>query len=66
MFDYQGGGSGLLRRRSTLETIVRSMSQMLTVPLTIKTRTGVCSDKNISHSFMPSLKQWGVSLVTVS
>ena len=63
---FQGGGSGLLRREKTLESVVRCMSSVIDLPLTVKTRTGVYTDKNIAHTFMPKFHDWGVSLVTVS
>ncbi|KAJ4442272.1 hypothetical protein ANN_12139, partial [Periplaneta americana] len=61
----QGGGSGLLRREKTLESVVRCMSDVLSLPLTLKTRTGVYTDKNIAHMYMPKFREWGASLVTV-
>jgi len=63
---FQGGGSGLLRREKTLESVIRCMSGVIDLPLTVKTRTGVYTDKNIAHTFMPKFHDWGASLVTVS
>lgn len=63
---YQrGGGSGLLRRGKTLQNVVRCMSQVTNLPLTIKTRTGVYADKNIAHKLIPVFTAAGVSLITV-
>jgi tRNA-dihydrouridine synthase 3 len=42
------------------------MSNVISLPLTVKTRTGVYTDKNILHSFIPKFQEWGVSLATVS
>ena len=42
------------------------MSCVVDLPLTVKTRTGVYTDKNIAHTFMPKFHDWGASLVTVS
>lgn len=62
----QGGGSGLLRREKTLESVIRCMSNVTDLPLTVKTRTGVYANKNIAHTLMPKFQEWGASLVTVS
>ncbi|XP_014292825.1 tRNA-dihydrouridine(47) synthase [NAD(P)(+)]-like [Halyomorpha halys] len=61
----QGGGSGLLLRGHVLKSAVRSMSYMLNVPLTVKTRSGCVIGKNIAHNFMPMFRDAGVSLITV-
>lgn len=61
----QGAGSGLLQRDNLLQSVVRSMSHMLDVPLTVKTRSGVSSGKNVAHKFMPMFRKAGVSLITV-
>lgn len=42
------------------------MSNVIDLPLTVKTRTGVYTDKNILHTLIPKFQDWGVSLVTVS
>jgi hypothetical protein len=56
----------LLRREKTLESVIRCMSNVINLPLTVKTRTGVYTDRNILHTFMPKFQEWGASLVTVS
>ncbi|KAK7865586.1 hypothetical protein R5R35_010117 [Gryllus longicercus] len=61
----QGAGSGLLRRERILESVVRSMSEVLTVPLTVKLRTGVSNNKNIAHTLVPKFGEWGASLITL-
>lgn len=48
----QGGGCGLLRRTRVLEACVRGLSGILSVPLTIKTRTGVYNDESIAHELV--------------
>lgn len=48
----QGAGSGLLRRQKVLESCVRNLSDVLSVPLSIKTRTGVSSGENIAHKLV--------------
>lgn len=63
---YQkGGGSGLLRREKVLENIVHCMSRVMNLPLTLKTRTGVYTDKNSAHKLMPVFNAAGVSLITI-
>ncbi|XP_031830049.1 dihydrouridine synthase 3 [Nomia melanderi] len=61
----QGGGSGMLNRLNVLETVVKSVSQVLDIPLTVKTRTGVYIDKPIAHNLIPKFREWGVSMITV-
>ncbi|RLU21635.1 hypothetical protein DMN91_006010 [Ooceraea biroi] len=60
-----GGGSGMLNRLNVLETVVKSVSQVLDIPLSVKTRTGVYMDKPIAHNLMPRFRDWGVSMITV-
>lgn len=42
------------------------MNSVLDVPLTVKMRTGIFDNKNIAHTVIPKLRDWGVSMVTVS
>lgn len=53
-------------RSSRLGQIVRGMKSVLEVPLTLKMRTGISDSKNLAHTLIPKLKNWGVDLVTVS
>ncbi|XP_030055917.1 tRNA-dihydrouridine(47) synthase [NAD(P)(+)]-like isoform X2 [Microcaecilia unicolor] len=61
----KGGGCGLMNRSAKFEQIVRGMESVLDVPLTVKIRTGVQEKVNIAHKFIPGLREWGVSLVTL-
>ena len=65
----RGMGSGLMARKKPLEVMVRSMAGILArsqIPLTIKMRTGVYSDKHLAHTLAPmALKEWGASMVTI-
>lgn len=61
----KGGGSGMLNRLNVLETVVKSVSQVLDIPLSVKTRTGVYIDKPIAHNLMPKFRDWGASMITV-
>ena len=53
-------------RVSKFEQIVKGMTGIMDVPLTVKVRTGIYSDKNIAHTLMPRLREWDVALTTVS
>lgn len=48
----QGGGCGLLRRPKVLEASIKSLNEILSVPLTVKLRTGVYSNENIAHKLV--------------
>lgn len=48
----QGGGCGLLRRPKVLEACLRSLSQVVSVPVTVKLRTGVYSNENVAHKLV--------------
>lgn len=48
----QGAGTGLVRRQNVLESCVRSMSNILSIPLTVKMRTGVSNGENIAHKLV--------------
>ncbi|CAG9771897.1 unnamed protein product [Ceutorhynchus assimilis] len=61
----KGGGSGLLLRPKILESCVRNLSDILTIPLTVKTRTGAYKDENIAHELAPKFRDWGASLLTI-
>lgn len=52
-------------KATKFENIVRCMTSVLDVPLTVKMRTGVYDGKNVAHTLIPKLRDAGVSLVTV-
>lgn len=58
-------GSGLMRRSGALETSIKSLSQLLRIPFTVKMRKGVYADKPIAHELVQKCRDWGVSMVTV-
>lgn len=62
----QGAGSGLLNKKKVLFSIVKCMSSVLDIPLTVKTRMGVYSGKNVAHTYMKDLSSSGADLITVS
>ncbi|XP_046573550.1 tRNA-dihydrouridine(47) synthase [NAD(P)(+)]-like [Haliotis rubra] len=61
----RGEGAALMSKPNKLEQIVKSMTSVLDVPLTLKMRTGISSDKDIAHNLIPKLRDWGVSEVTL-
>ncbi|XP_066491400.1 tRNA-dihydrouridine(47) synthase [NAD(P)(+)]-like [Tiliqua scincoides] len=61
----KGGGCALMSRTNKFEQIVRGVNSVLDVPLTVKIRTGVQEKINLAHKIIPSLREWGVSLVTL-
>ena len=61
----KGSGSALLEKPNKLATICRSISQVMDIPLTVKIRTGYFDKKPVAHQLIPSMKEWGVSAVTV-
>lgn len=61
----KGGGCGMMHRLSALETSVRCASKLLSIPFTVKMRTGVYQDKKITHTIVPKMAEWGASLVTI-
>ena len=63
---FQGEGCALIGRLNKFEQIIRGMRSVLDVPLTVKMRTGIFDNKNIAHTVIPRLRNWGVSMVTVS
>lgn len=62
----QGSGCGMLNRSNILETVIKSASQILDIPFTVKTRTGIYMDKPIAHNLMPKFRDWGVAMINVS
>lgn len=61
----QGGGSGMMHRLSSLEASVRGASKLLSIPFTMKMRTGVYQNKKIAHTIVPKVAEWGASLITL-
>lgn len=61
----KGGGSGMMHRLPALETSVKCASNFLSIPFTVKMRTGVYEDKKIAHTIIPKVVDWGASLITL-
>ena len=62
----QGEGCALMGRSGRFEQVVRSMKSITDVPVTVKMRTGLQEERNTAHLLLPKLKDWGVSMITVS
>ena len=54
----RGMGSGLMDRKKPLEVMIRSMTEIMSRPLTVKIRTGIYMDKRIAHNLAPNLRDW--------
>ncbi|KAJ8667629.1 hypothetical protein QAD02_009292 [Eretmocerus hayati] len=61
----QGSGCGMLNRLNILEIVVKSAVDVLDVPFTIKTRTGISMDKPIAHKLMPKFRDWGAAMINI-
>nr|XP_022908407.1 tRNA-dihydrouridine(47) synthase [NAD(P)(+)]-like [Onthophagus taurus] len=61
----EGAGCGLLRRPKVLETCIRSLCDVLTIPVTVKTRMGIYNSENIAHNLVPKFQSWGAAAVTI-
>lgn len=61
----KGGGSGMMHRLPTLEASVRCASKILSIPFTVKIRTGVYQSKKIAHTLVPKIAEAGASLITL-
>ncbi|GFY70604.1 tRNA-dihydrouridine(47) synthase-like [Trichonephila inaurata madagascariensis] len=63
----KGAGCGLMNRMKKLEGMVYGVSSVISVPLTLKMRTGIYENERIAHNIIEKIKQWKtpVSLVTL-
>ncbi|KAM3962766.1 dihydrouridine synthase 3 [Aphomia sociella] len=61
----KGGGSGMMHRLPTLQASVMCASKLLSIPFTIKMRTGVYQTKKIAHTIIPKVVEAGASLITL-
>ncbi|XP_013200602.1 tRNA-dihydrouridine(47) synthase [NAD(P)(+)]-like [Amyelois transitella] len=61
----KGGGSGMMHRLASLQASVTCASKLLSIPFTIKMRTGVYQDKKIAHTLIPKVVEAGASLITL-
>ncbi|TPP59445.1 tRNA-dihydrouridine(47) synthase [NAD(P)(+)] [Fasciola gigantica] len=62
----KGAGSGLLTHPSRLESIVRSIDQVLRkAVVTVKMRSAIKENKNFAHQLIPGVQRAGAALVTI-
>ncbi|GFT70612.1 tRNA-dihydrouridine(47) synthase-like [Nephila pilipes] len=63
----KGAGCGLMNRMKKLEGIVYGVSSVISVPLTLKMRTGIYENEKIAHNIIEKIKQWRnpISLITL-
>lgn len=61
----KNAGASLLQRPKQIEKIVRSMSSILSCPLTIKLRKGYLDDHDVAHNFVREVQSWGASGITL-
>jgi tRNA-dihydrouridine synthase 3 len=61
----KGSGCALMTRLDHFQRIIRSLDNLLDIPVTAKIRTGIKEDNLIAHDIVPSLKSWGASMITV-
>lgn len=45
-------GSGMLLRPKVLESCIRNLSDILTIPMTVKMRMGAYKDENVAHELV--------------
>ncbi len=57
----RSAGSAMLLRQRHMEEVVRSMSSVLSVPLTVKLRKAYYDHTPLAHGFMPQLAGWGAA-----
>ena len=66
VLDCRNAGSALLKKpQGKLKSIVQGMSSMLSCPLTIKIRKGYWDNAEVAHTFMPDVRSWGATAVTL-
>jgi tRNA-dihydrouridine synthase 3 len=61
----QGMGTGLMEKKGKLQGIVRGMKEILRIPLTVKMRTGIQSNKLTAHKLFPQVASWGADALTL-
>mmetsp|Transcript_56579 Transcript_56579/g.93516 ORF Transcript_56579/g.93516 Transcript_56579/m.93516 type:complete len:325 (-) Transcript_56579:237-1211(-) len=61
----RGCGAGLAVKPNRVQGIVRTMSELLSCPLTVKMRMGYEMNKPTAHQLIPKLASWGAAAVTI-
>ncbi|KAL8558527.1 hypothetical protein ACOMHN_038851 [Nucella lapillus] len=65
LFFKKGEGCALMGKATKFENVVRCMTSVLDLPLTVKMRIGISDGKNVAHNLIPRLRDAGASLVTI-
>lgn len=64
---YQkGAGCGLMGRVKKFEEVTFGMSSVLNVPLTVKMRTGIHSNRHVADTLIQKLKSWGDRIAMIA
>ena len=58
-------GSALALRPGRIQSVVRTMSSVLSCPLTVKMRVGYDHEVRTAHKLIPKLAEWGAQAVTL-
>ncbi|KAK9832704.1 hypothetical protein WJX81_002201 [Elliptochloris bilobata] len=61
----KNAGSSLLTKPARVEQIVRSVSSVLSCPLTFKVRKGYNDGADIVHTWLPRAASWGAAAATI-
>jgi len=61
----QGCGSALMAKPHRLNKLLQGMYCGASVPITVKMRTGIYDGKPTAHNLMPSLRNCGISAITI-
>eukprot|EP00741_Cyanophora_paradoxa_P001732 tig00000498_g1679.t1 len=61
----RGAGSALLDNPRRVEGIVRGMSQILSVPLTVKMRVGCKEASPVAHKLIPAIAAYGAAAIAL-
>ena len=61
----KGMGASLACRPGRVQSVVKTMSQTLSCPLTVKMRVGYDNDTPIAHKLIPKVALWGAAAVTL-
>ena len=61
----KGSGSALATKPGRVQGIVRTMSTLLSCPLTVKMRMGFNNNNPTAHNMIPNLQSWGAAAVTL-
>jgi tRNA-dihydrouridine synthase 3 len=61
----RGSGAALTQRKDRMEKVVKAASMVLPCMLTVKVRRGFHDKQDTVQTYVPRLKEWGASYVTL-